>query len=124
MKNENLVAVANGNKVDIYHANGARYSRIPVTGKVISTPAVSGDRVSFVEERPGGGEGEDARPRDQHLERGEVELARNHREAAAESFTTADDNLPIVWAREHWLHYGTSRRRQDIAYSQSQWTLY
>ena len=55
MKNENLVAVANGNKVDIYHANGARYSRIPVTGKVISTPAVSGDRVSFVEERPGGG---------------------------------------------------------------------
>jgi len=52
---KNLMAVANGNRVDILHPNGARYSRIPVTGKVVSTPAISGDRVSFVEERPGGG---------------------------------------------------------------------
>lgn len=55
MDNKNLTAVANGNKVDIYHPNGARYTRIPVTGKVVSTPAISGDRVSFVEEHPGGG---------------------------------------------------------------------
>ena len=55
MENKNLMAVANGNSVDILHPNGARYSRIPVTGKVVSTPAISGDRVSFIEEHPGGG---------------------------------------------------------------------
>ncbi len=54
MENKNLMAVAKGNKVDILHSNGARYSRIPITGQVVSTPAISGDRVSFVEQRPGG----------------------------------------------------------------------
>jgi hypothetical protein len=52
---KNFMAVANGNRVDIYHPNGGRYSRIPITGKVVTTPAISGDRVSFVEEHPGGG---------------------------------------------------------------------
>ena len=55
MENKNLMAVANGNRVDILHPNGARYSRIPVTGEVVSTPAISGDKVSFVVEHPGGG---------------------------------------------------------------------
>lgn len=54
MKNDHLMAVANGKQVKIIHSNGATYSNIPTTGNVVSSPAISGDRVSFVVERSGG----------------------------------------------------------------------
>jgi eukaryotic-like serine/threonine-protein kinase len=49
-----------------------------------------------------------------HLIRGEADLARDRPEAAAENFTIADDYLPPLWAREHWLHYGALRRDRAL----------
>jgi len=54
MKNNELMAVANGNKVDFIHPNGTHYSRIPVPGTVISTPVISGESVSYIREGANG----------------------------------------------------------------------
>ena len=55
------------------------------------------------------------------LIRGEAALSRsNNMDAAGEYFAKADESLPPVWAREHWLRYGEVRRDPEVVKKASQ----